>query len=359
MTSPKVRGRSLTPAARKQKVSGSGEKASPPPASTKEKGSGSSSKPPPRTSSPSRLPSRRSRTRNARRSQTRRPHEVVIERVIRDAGGSGNWPQLTKTNYDSWSLLMKLKLQARCLWDIVETGDAEFHDDRTALDAICSGVPLEMVPTLATKPSAMEVWEAIRSMRIGDERVRKSTAQSLRAEYEQITFHDGESIEDFALHLSNIVQRLAILGDPETESKVVAKYLRVARPRYKQLVISIETLLDNDKLTVEEVTGRLKAATDDEPSLAQEVAGKLLLTEEQWLERYKKREKDSAVADRAPTAVANVGEEAAVVAWAAAAILGPARTWAKSTPTTRASSARRKAIGPRTVEARRGRSRSM
>ncbi|XP_072146414.1 uncharacterized protein [Setaria viridis] len=175
---------------------------------------------------------------------------------------------------------MKLKLQARCLWDIIETGDTEFHDDRTALDAICSGVPPEMVPTLATKPSAKEAWEAICSMCIGDECVRKSTAQSLRAEYEQITFRDG-------------AMRLAIFGDPEPESKVVAKYLRVARPRYKQLVISIETLLDIDKLTVEEVTGRLKAATDDEPSLVQHVAGKLLLTEEQWLEHYKKREEDS------------------------------------------------------------------
>ena len=148
--------------------------------------------------------------------------------MIRETNGSNNWPQLTKTYYDSWSLLMKLKLQARHLWDIIEFGDGEFHDDRTALEAICSGVPPEMVPTLATKPLAKEAWEAIRSMRIDDERVRKSTAQSLRAEYEQTTFRDGESVEDFALCLSNIVQRLAILSDPEPEPKVVAKYLRVA-----------------------------------------------------------------------------------------------------------------------------------
>ena len=70
-------------------------------------------------------------------------------------------------------------------------------------------------------------------MRIGDEWVRKSMAQNLRAEYEQISFRDGESVEDFALRLSNIVQRLAILGNPEPEPKVVAKYLRVARLRYR------------------------------------------------------------------------------------------------------------------------------
>jgi len=53
-----------------------------------------------------------------------------------------------------------------------------------------------------------------------------------------------------------------ILGDLEPEPKVVAKYLRVARPRYRQLVISIETLLDINELTIEEVTGRLKAVDE-------------------------------------------------------------------------------------------------
>lgn len=184
--------------------------------------------------------------------------------------------------------MMKLKLEARCLWDIVENGAAEWHEDRTALEAICSGVPAEMHPTLANKESAKAAWEAIRTMRIGDDRVRKSTAQALRAEYEQISFRDGESVEDFALRLSNLVQRLAILGDPEPEEKVVRKYLRVARPRFKQLVVSIETLLNIDELTVEEVTGRLKAGSDDDPPApTKNASGQLLLTKEQWLEQYK------------------------------------------------------------------------
>jgi hypothetical protein len=55
--------------------------------------------------------------------------------------GSGNWPQLMKTNYDPWSLLMKLKLQSRYLWEAIEDDDVDFHDDRSPLEAICSGVP--------------------------------------------------------------------------------------------------------------------------------------------------------------------------------------------------------------------------
>lgn len=189
---------------------------------------------------------------------------------------------------------MKVKLEARHLWEVVEDGGGDYSDDRTALDAICSAVPPEMVPTLATKSSAQEAWEAIKTMRIGDERIRKSTAQNLRAEYEQISFLDGESVEEFSLRLTNIVQRLAILGDPEPEAKVVAKYLRVARPKYRQLVVSIETLLDISKISVEEVTGRLRAATDDDPSPTRTVVGKLLLTHDEWLERYKEESSHGA-----------------------------------------------------------------
>jgi len=185
---------------------------------------------------------------------------------------------------------MKLKLQARHLWDAVEFDDVEFDDDRSALDAICTAVPADMVPGLATKDTAKEAWEAIKTLRIGDDRVRKATAQNLRAEYEALKLGDSEAIEEFALRLTGIVQRLATLGDPELNEKVVAKYLRVVRPRYKQLVISIETLLDISELSIEEVTGRLKAANDVKTAPSQVVGGKLLLTEEQWLERYKKKE---------------------------------------------------------------------
>jgi len=51
---------------------------------------------------------------------------------------------------------MQLKMEARHLWDAVVDDDAEYGDDRNALDAICSSVPPEMVPILVAKNSAKE-----------------------------------------------------------------------------------------------------------------------------------------------------------------------------------------------------------
>jgi uncharacterized membrane protein YgcG len=162
-----------------------------------------------------------------------------------------------------------------------------------AFDAICSVVPPKMISTLATKPSAKEAWESIKTMRIVIDYVRKVSAQKLCREYEQLTFRDGESIEDFAMRLSSLMNQLATLGDPEADDKIIAKYLRVTRPRYRQLVVSIETLFDILTLLVEEVIVCLKGVEDDGVIDGNWDGGdKLYLTEEEWLERFKQKESD-------------------------------------------------------------------
>jgi hypothetical protein len=88
---------------------------------------------------------------SSRNHKIEKPHERVVERITRDLSSTGSWPQLTKTNYNKWSLQMWLKLQARDLWDIIEYGDDNYQDDHMALDAIYSAVPLEMTTILAIK----------------------------------------------------------------------------------------------------------------------------------------------------------------------------------------------------------------
>nr|AAX95066.1 retrotransposon protein, putative, unclassified [Oryza sativa Japonica Group]ABA91624.1 retrotransposon protein, putative, unclassified [Oryza sativa Japonica Group] len=221
---------------------------------------------------------------------------LLIHRVVKEAGGPANNPVLMKTNYNVWSLLMKIKLQARCLWGAIDPGEVELHEDRMTLDAICSVVPAEMISTLATKETAKAAWDCIKTMRVVNDRIRKASAQKLRSEYEALAFRDGESVEDFAMRLNTVVTQLSTLGDPEPDDKVVEKYLCVARPRFSQLVLSIETLLDISTLTLEEVTGRLKAVEDSGQSSSSSSPGagaKLYLTEEEWLERHKKKQQEA------------------------------------------------------------------
>ena len=114
-------------------------------------------------------------------------------------------------------------------------------------------------------------------------------AKRLHKEYESLAFRDGEAVEDFTLRLTEMVNQLEILGDPEPATKVVARYLRAAPSRYSQVVIAMETLLDLSTLMVEEVTRRLKAVEDHEPPPTMIVGRKLYLTEDEWSARLRQR----------------------------------------------------------------------
>jgi hypothetical protein len=61
---------------------------------------------------------------------------VVRERVIREGGGSANYPTLSRTNYTDWAIIMCVQLQAQGLWDVVYLGDVDDHEDRAALAAL-------------------------------------------------------------------------------------------------------------------------------------------------------------------------------------------------------------------------------
>jgi len=196
---------------------------------------------------------------------------------------------LDKSNYYEWSQTMKLRMQARDLWDAIEGGPVQFRDDRRALEVIVVAVPKEMGIPLLDKATAKEAWDAIAATCIGVDRVHRATLQRLRRDWENIGVNPGEQVEDFALRLSTLHQQLVIHGDKDiTKERVVEKFLRTVPAKYAQIVVAIEQFLDFEALTLEEVTGRLKAVDNrEEQAWTEPVAinGKLLYTEEQWRAR--------------------------------------------------------------------------
>jgi hypothetical protein len=211
--------------------------------------------------------------------------ELAAPCAARDAGMSSTvFPLLTRSNYHDWSLLMCVILEGRGWWKAVETGDAGFTDDRLALEAILRVVPPEMLATPAVKKTTKEAWDTLKTLRLGAERVRESRAQTLRLNYEEIKFCPGESIDDFAMRLQALANELEVLGDPLDEKKVVLKLLCIAPKRYKQLCWLIESLVDLNTLSIEELLGRLKVV-DERDDDEHDSSSKLLLMEDQWRAR--------------------------------------------------------------------------
>ena len=123
-------------------------------------------------------------------------------------------------------------------------------------------------------------------MRVGSSSAKKATAQLLKQEYANLNFKDGETVEDFSLRLRTLISKLKSHGITIDEEEVVSKYLHSVPAKYIQIALSIETMLDLSTLTIEDVTGHLRAVDERlEQAIATKDSGKLLLTEEKWAAR--------------------------------------------------------------------------
>ena len=83
------------------------------------------------------------------------------------------------------------------------------------------------------KASAKEAWDSIAAARIGVDRVRRTTLQLLRKEWENLAFRPGEQVEDFALRLSALKQQMARHGNKDLDEEwAVEKLLHAAPKKY-------------------------------------------------------------------------------------------------------------------------------
>jgi hypothetical protein len=183
-----------------------------------------------------------------------------VQAVVRDIGPGGGWPTLTKTSYVEWAAVMRVRLQVRHMWEAVQYGDVDYYEDRRTLDALIAAVPPKMQFSLSQKRTAKEACDAIAATRIGSDRARKTTLQALRKEWENLAFKPSEDVNDFALRLNTLLQKMVQFDDDTyDEERAVEKLFRCIPEKYKQIARSIESLLDLSTMTIEEAIGRLKA----------------------------------------------------------------------------------------------------
>jgi hypothetical protein len=210
----------------------------------------------------------------------------MAQAIVRDIGPGGGWPTLTKTNYVEWAAVMRVRLQVRHMWEAVRYDDVDYHEDQRALDALIAAVPPEMQFSFSQKRTAKEAWDAIAATRIGSDRARKTTPQTLHKEWDNLAFKPGEDVDDFALCLNTLLQKMVQFGDDTyDEERAVEKLFRCIPEKYKQIARSIESLLDLSTMMIEEAIGRLKVVDSDEPQALSgpiTIGEKLHLTREQW-----------------------------------------------------------------------------
>jgi hypothetical protein len=166
--------------------------------------------------------------------------------------------------------------------------------------------------SLSSKRTVNEAWDAITVTRISSNRARKSTLQALRKEWESLAFKPGEDVDDFALHLNTLLQKLVHFGDGNyDEERAIKKLFRCVPEKYKQMAHSIESLLDLSMMSIEEAIGRLKVVNTDEHSSSQgpsPLAGSFFSLESSEMPAKMTRRRGSLLPRLAATSVASRAE---------------------------------------------------
>lgn len=207
----------------------------------------------------------------------------------KDSSVGLSYPMLTKSNYTAWAFKMRVFMQAHGIWLAVESTDdqatIEKKTDKVALAAIYQSIPEDVLLSVAEKKTAKDAWDAIKTMCLGAEKVKKAKIQTLKSEFENLRMKETDAMDDFCMRLNVLVANIRALGETIEEAYVVKKLLCAVPSRFLQIASTIEQFGDLDAMTVEETVGSLKAHEERIRGQSESQDGQLFLTEEDWLRR--------------------------------------------------------------------------
>ncbi|KAG6780314.1 hypothetical protein POTOM_013168 [Populus tomentosa] len=169
-----------------------------------------------------------------------------------------HYPMLSETNYGIWAVKMKIILHSLGVWSVIEGADTDDDKDQGAMVAISQAVPDDVMMAIAEKQTAKEAWDALREMRIGEDRVKKARVQVLKRQLYKVHMQDSETVNEYSMKLTALVGEIRSLCAKLEENEVVEKLFSSVPDRFLQIIGTIEQFGDVDTMSVSEAIGRLR-----------------------------------------------------------------------------------------------------
>ena len=204
----------------------------------------------------------------------------VVGQQVKEAGVALRYPMLAEDNYGAWAVKMKIFMRAQGLWAAMEGRQAvDDRLDQMALAAIVQAVPESVMMGMAELETTKKVWDALKEMHVGEERVKKARVQTLKRELDGMYMGESEKINEFCLKVTTIVNEIRSLGTKVEEIAVVEKLLRSVPDKFLPIVSTIEQWGDLTVMSVAEVIGRLRTFEESSKGRRRDrEEGKLLAT---------------------------------------------------------------------------------
>lgn len=191
--------------------------------------------------------------------------------------GTTSAPQFNGENYHVWAIKMRAHLKALGLWDVIiddseptplqETATLNLikrHEEEKAkkpkaIAYLFSAVSDRVFSRIMNYESPKEAWEKLKEEFDGGDRSKKIKLLMLKSEFALLIMQENESVRDYASKLSDIVNKMRLLGEDFPESRVVEQILISLPPKFESKISALEELADIDKISSAELINKLQS----------------------------------------------------------------------------------------------------
>nr|GFA74712.1 hypothetical protein [Tanacetum cinerariifolium] len=160
------------------------------------------------------------------------------------SGADNRPPMLEKDMYDSWKSRMELYMlnrqHGRMILESVESEAIQADCDVKATNIILQGLPLEVYALVSTHTVAKELWERIQMLMQGTSLTKQKRECKLYDEFDKFAYRKGESLSDFYLRFSLLLNDINIYNIKLKQFQVNTKFLNTLPPEWSKFVTDVK-----------------------------------------------------------------------------------------------------------------------
>nr|GEW98119.1 hypothetical protein [Tanacetum cinerariifolium] len=163
------------------------------------------------------------------------------------SGADNRPPMLEKDMYDLWKSRMELYMlnrqHGRMILESVEKA-IQADCDVKARNIILQGLPPEVYALVITHKVAKELWERIQMLMQGTSLTKQERECKLYDEFDKFAYRKGESLCDFYLRFSLLLNDMNIYNMKLEQFQVNTKFLNTLHPEWSKFVTDVQLVRD-------------------------------------------------------------------------------------------------------------------
>ncbi|GJZ34247.1 hypothetical protein Tco_0579683 [Tanacetum coccineum] len=161
------------------------------------------------------------------------------------SGGDNKPPMLEKHLYDSWKSRMELYMMNR-------------PHGRMILASVEKGLPTEIYALVSQHRAAKDIWEKIKLLIKGTLLTKQERECKLYDEFDKFTYKKGESLHEYYLRFTLILNDMNIYKMPLEQFQVNTNFLNTLPAEWSKFVTDVKLVKDLDTTNVDQIHAHLE-----------------------------------------------------------------------------------------------------